>query len=104
MTEPVWGAPLDPSDLAPRYANGATVAMSQWDLTVEFQQRQPVPDKPVSDPEWDLRSIARIVMSPTHAKVLAEILSNAVTGWEHRFGAMPSTQALLHGGEPEAQG
>ena len=101
MPEPVWATPLDLADVAPRYANGTTVAMSQWDLTIEFQQRQPVHDKSVSDPEWDLRSIARIVMSPTHAKVLAEILSNSVATWEERFGPMPSTQTLLGGSVEE---
>ncbi|HEY1920506.1 MAG TPA: DUF3467 domain-containing protein [Streptosporangiaceae bacterium] len=95
MTDPVWATPSDPSDIAPRYANGVVVAMSQWDLTIEFQQRYPLPGKPVTDLEWPNRSIARIAMSPPHAKVLSELLSNAVNDYENRFGALPSTETLL---------
>jgi hypothetical protein len=34
-------------------------------------------------------------MSPTHAKVLAEIIGNAVRQWEAKFGDLPDTAALL---------
>ena len=99
MPDPVWATPMDPSETAPRYSNGTNVAMSQWDLTIEFQQRYPVPEKAVSDQEWGARSVGRIVMSPTHAKVLAGLLSNALAKWEERFGPLPSEQMLLHGSD-----
>jgi Protein of unknown function (DUF3467) len=98
MADPVWATPMDPSEPAPRYSNGANVAMSQWDLTIEFQQRYPMPGKPVSDSDWGTLSVGRITMSPTHAKVLAKLLSNAIANWEANFGDLPSDETLLRGG------
>jgi hypothetical protein len=41
-----------------------------------------------------VQRVARIVMSPTHAKVLAERIREAVSGWETRFGRLPTVNQL----------
>ena len=95
MTQPVWSESEDPSDSEPHYANSATIGMSQWDLTIDFGLATPAPGSPVSEMRLALRPVSRIVMSPTHAKVLAELLTKTVSDWERKFGRLPKTSALM---------
>jgi hypothetical protein len=104
MTQPTWSAPLDPSDRAPRYANAAIVAATQWDVTIDFQITTPAPGTPANtmNPELTVQRVARVVMSPTHAKVLANYLATTVEQWEGRFGQLAELDVLLPQALPAA--
>lgn len=95
MTQPVWPESEDPSDSEPRYANSVTIGMSQWDLTIDFGLATPAPGSPVSEMQLTLRAVSRIVMSPTHAKVLAGLLTKTVGEWERQFGKLPKADVLM---------
>ncbi len=102
MAEAVWSAPLNPEDRGAAYTNSVNVALTQWDLTLDFQFATPAPGSSASPPGGNppiaAERVARLVMSPTHAKVLSEALRNAVAEWESRFGPMPDVSVLLPGG------
>lgn len=104
MTESVWSAPLNPGDRGAAYTNSVNVALTQWDLTLDFQFATPAPGSPSgrslegSNVPIASERVARLVMSPTHAKVLSEALTGAVAEWERRFGPLPDTSVLLPGG------
>jgi hypothetical protein len=89
-----WTEAPGPSDVASRYVNSAEIAFSQWDMTVDFQLATPVKAAPDAESPFLVQRVARIVMSPTHAKVLAEMIHNAVGEWETRFGALPDVESL----------
>jgi hypothetical protein len=95
MTDPVWPAALDPSDRGTLYANSVTMAGTQWDITMDFQLATPAPGTPVSETQLTPYRVARIIVSPTHAKVLAGLLTRAVTEWEEKFGKLPDASALM---------
>jgi hypothetical protein len=99
VAEAVWSAPLNPEDRAAAYTNSVNVALTQWDLTLDFQFATPAPGSSANvNPPVTAERVARLVMSPTHAKVLSEALRNAVEEWERRFGQMPDISVLLPGG------
>ncbi len=95
MSQPIWPESDDPADSEPRYANSVTIGMSQWDLTIGFGLAAPEPGSPVPEMRLALTAVSRIVMSPTHAKVLAEMLTKTVGEWERRFGKLPKTAVLM---------
>ncbi len=99
MADAVWSAPLNPEDRGAAYTNTVNVALTQWDLTMDFQFATPAPGTAAgSPPQFAAERVARLVMSPTHAKVLSALLGNAVKEWESRFGQMPDISVLLPGG------
>lgn len=99
MPDAVWSAPLNPEDRGAAYTNSVNVALTQWDLTLDFQFATPAPGSAADvNPPFAAERVARLVMSPTHAKVLSEALRNAVAEWESRFGQMPEISVLLPGG------
>ena len=77
-------------DAASRYVNTAEISYSQWDMTFDFQLATPEKVPGAEESELSLQRVARLVMSPTHAKVLAERIREAVSGWEARFGRLPT--------------
>jgi Protein of unknown function (DUF3467) len=95
MTEAIWSAPLDSGDRGASYTNSVIIGATQWDLTIDFQLTTPAPGSTVSDPQFVAQRVARIVMSPTHAKVFAQFLGNAVGTWEGRFGPLPEAATLM---------
>lgn len=99
MAEAVWSAPLNPEDRGAAYTNSVNIALSQWDLTLDFQFATPAPGSaavaPNTSPAIAAERVARLVMSPTHAKVLSEFLRNAVAEWESRYGQMPDISVLV---------
>lgn len=101
MADAVWSAPLNPEDRGAAYTNSVNVALSQWDLTLDFQFATPAPGSAAVSPDANVpfatERVARLVMSPTHAKVLSAALRNAVDEWESRFGQMPDVSVLLPG-------
>jgi hypothetical protein len=78
--------------------------MSQWDITIDFQLATPPERLAPGEIHIEARPVARIVMSPTHAKVLAESIGTTVRDWEAKFGALPSVDQLLQRNQdrPEA--
>lgn len=90
-----WTEAPGPPDVASRYVNSAEIALSQWDMTIDFQLATPVMGGgQASEPPFLAQRVARIVMSPTHAKVLAELIRGAVGEWETRFGPLPDVESL----------
>jgi hypothetical protein len=100
MELPGWTGPQDPSESVSRYANGAYLAISQWDVTIDFQLNSPAPGSSMENPKFIPHRAAQIVMSVTHAKVLAAYLAKAITDWEAKFGALPSVEALAPAPQP----
>jgi hypothetical protein len=94
-------APSSP-DVASRYVNGTEIAFSQWDMTLDFQLATPEKAAPGGELQFVAQRVARITMSPTHAKVLAEMIRNAVSDWEARFGPLPDVSSLTPSPAPPA--
>jgi hypothetical protein len=92
-----WTEALEPSDFASRYVNSVEIAFSQWDMTLDFQLATPVKAASAGESPFMVQRVARIVMSPTHAKVLAEMIKGAVGEWETRFGPLPDVAKLAPG-------
>ena len=96
--QPDWAEQSGSPDAASRYANGTDIAFTQWDMTLDFQLATAEKATPTGEVRFVAQRIARIVMSPTHAKVLAEMIRNSVSQWEDRFGTLPETEALMSPG------
>jgi hypothetical protein len=93
MTQPGWSAPLDAPDTGVSYTNGITVGTTQWDFVLDFQVSVPVQ----GNPQPTSQPVSRLVMSPMHAKVLVEVLQQAVKAWE-RPAAEPGNVGSWPGG------
>lgn len=78
------------------------IAFTQYDMTCDFQLVTSEGVGATGEPQLLTQRVARIVMSPTHAKVLAETIRSAVSQWEGRFGALPAAEALLAPGPAAA--
>ncbi len=75
------------------YVNGVRIDYTQWDMTVDLLLSTPageIPSEPGTEAAYATERVARVIMSPMHAKALAESLSDAVRAWETGFGALPS--------------
>jgi hypothetical protein len=78
------------------YVNGARIDYTRWDMTVDLLLVTPtgeIPAEPGKEPEYATERMTRVIMSPMHAKALAESLSEAVRAWEARFGTLPTKEA-----------
>lgn len=73
-------------------------------MTCDFQLVTSEGVGTASGPQLLTQRVARIMMSPTHAKVLAEMIRSAVNQWEDRFGALPAVDELLTPGPAAAPG
>lgn len=89
-----WPDGAESPDPASRYVNSVNIAFSQWDMTLDF--RLTTPDEITDAGEATLRveRATRILMSPTHAKVLADIIQRAVSEWETKYGPLPDVSRL----------
>lgn len=96
MADPAWSAPLPDGEGTVGYTNSVTVGTTQWDVTLDFQFRTPVPGN-MSGTDLTSQPVARLVMSPMHAKALAEVIGGAIRAWEHKFGPLPDADVLLPG-------
>jgi hypothetical protein len=97
----IGGAMSSPADSV--YVNGAQVNFSAWDMTITFFAFAPAPSKPGSDAEGEEVvatgvPVARLVMSPMHAKGLAAVIQGVVQDWENQYGVLPEAERLLSGG------
>ncbi len=72
-----------PADLQATYANFAIITHSPWEIFVDFAQILPNTPK--------ARVKARVVMTPTNAKMLLKALQDNITRYEAQHGeiAMP---------------
>jgi Protein of unknown function (DUF3467) len=92
-----WAETPGSSDVASRYVNSTDIAFTQYDMTFDFQIVTAEKVAPTGEPQFLAQRVVRIVMSPTHAKVLAEMIRNAVSQWEGRFGELPDVASLTPG-------
>jgi Protein of unknown function (DUF3467) len=79
----------------PIYTNSADISTSQWDLLIDFSLATRTPDSPEDDPRYSADTVALIVTSPTHAKVLASLLAEAIRKWEGKYGELPAVESLM---------
>jgi hypothetical protein len=68
------------------YSNVARIAMSQNDITFDFGHKSP--EQSSAGPDV-FDTIARISMSPSHAKHLLLILKGLIDNFEQRIGEIP---------------
>jgi hypothetical protein len=78
-----------------RYVNAVQMRSSQWDVAIDFQHHFAASGSQGENPQVLAQNVARVVMSPQHAKALALALQTTVEQWEERFGALPSVDHLL---------
>jgi hypothetical protein len=102
MTEQAWPASMSAADVSADYTNSVNASFTQWDVTLDFRFVTPPPGGAEAGTAgaWTPGAgtpVARLVMSPMHAKVLAEVMSNAVQAWETRFSALPDIEVLSPG-------
>lgn len=77
----------EPNKIPFYYANVVEFTMSPFDLTIDFGFKTPEQVKGQS-PDWD--HVARVSMSPSHAKSMLKFLLDQVQAYEERFGMIPS--------------
>jgi hypothetical protein len=78
----------NPSEQVPFfYANVVEFTMGPFDLTIDFGFKTPDQVKRQS-PDWD--RVARVSMSPSHAKSMLKILLDHIQAYEQQFGMIPS--------------
>jgi Protein of unknown function (DUF3467) len=79
-----------------RYVNGSRIDYTQWDMTFDFLLVTPadeIPEEAGAEPVYATERVARIIMSPMHAKALAARIGEAVEAWEKKFGRLPRSGA-----------
>lgn len=81
-----------------QYVNSATMALSQWDVSISFRLQHAVADSTGANVGIASDEVVQVVMSPTHAKVLAHLLERTITEWEQKFGDLPSVDQLVPAG------
>ena len=63
-----WGISQPATEEPARYTNGANVASSQWDVTIDFLLASQATGSTPENPLIQQHRVAQIVMSPMHAK------------------------------------
>jgi hypothetical protein len=66
------------------YSNNAQFTMSPWDVVFVFGENQSVKDNILL-----VEQKMRVVMSPQHAKIFSQVLSDQVSKYEQTFGPIP---------------
>lgn len=72
------------------YVNSVNLLVGTYDLTLTLRQVQDVTDEGVVS----YSTLARVVMSPQHAKVLADLLSDRVAQYERTFGSLHTREQI----------
>jgi Protein of unknown function (DUF3467) len=78
------------------YVNSVRIDYTQWDVTVDLLLITPAGDIPAeagSETTYATERVTRVIMSPMHARALAESLSETLNVWEGRFGPLPADGA-----------
>jgi hypothetical protein len=98
--------PTDASVGLVQYCNAAQVIATEWDISLDFSQLVPFPpQEPGGQPSVARNTVARIIMSPQHAKAFSELLRQNVADYERQHGELPllPRQANEQTGERGAQ-
>src|SRR4051794_25232060 len=89
----VWGgAPSAPTT----YCNSVQILISPYEFSFELGQLSPVigepmPDNPGLSQATVVKTvIARLAMSPQHAKAFSKVLADNVSQYEAQFGEVPT--------------
>lgn len=69
------------------YCNVFSVAMSPFDLIFDFGYKSP---EQMRSKTTEFEVVARVAMSPSHAKTMVTILQGLVSRYEETFGAIPT--------------
>jgi hypothetical protein len=69
----------------PVYVNAFSCSISPYDITFAFGRMTPEE----REGSRDFRPVVRLVMSPTHAKALSQILQALLGEYEKRVGEVP---------------
>ena len=86
----------DPLDVPSFYANSVQVMQGPYDVTLTFRHIFDLVDGTAQG-----KTVARVAMSPQHAKALVAVLMERVALYEQKFGQLPS-RAAMEGEESEA--
>ena len=97
------------------YCNGVQIAVSPWDVTFIFIHAVPgtlQQSGPIDESQVEKRLVQAVVMSPQHAKALAQILDINVRTWEDLNGEINLAPTVVEeierlrtgGGEPPTGG
>jgi hypothetical protein len=73
-----------------RYANSVSVGMSIWDMRIRFAFAVVANDEVLK-----LRDVASIILSPQHAKALADLLNTRLNKYEEQFGPLPDVHSTI---------
>jgi len=87
------------ADFKSIYANNVQLFMSPWDVAFVFGENQSVKDNILM-----VEQSVRVVMSPQHAKVFAQVLNDQIGRYETTFGTIqipsPPQQSDTKTGKP----
>lgn len=73
-----------------QYCNAAQVLATEWDVSLDFAQLVlTLPQQPGESPSVIRNPLARIIMSPQHAKAFSELLRQQVADYERQHGELP---------------
>ena len=72
------------------YSNATNVGWSIWDIRLTFAFAEAATEESLK-----LRQVAKIVMSPQHAKSLAGLLNSRLKIYEEKFGPLPDVSATI---------
>lgn len=71
------------------YCNAAQVLATEWDVSLDFAQLVlGLPQEPGEPPSVTRNPLARIIMSPQHAKAFSELLRQQVADFERQHGEL----------------
>src|SRR3990170_4953630 len=79
-----------PEGMTWQYTNNLHIAMSIWDVRVIFGSVESTTDESIR-----VSDVARIVMSPQHAKSLAILLNTRVKLYEEKWGPLPDVASSI---------
>ena len=71
-------------NVASIYSNAVNVAISLYDFRLILGERQGASGDPAQ-----IKSVAKVFLSPPHAKALARLLARQVERYERQFGPIP---------------
>ena len=76
-----------PKDLEAAYSNGALITHTQSEMVIDFVQILPRMPKG--------KAVARVIISPIHAKRLQQVLAQTIANFETQFGEIKLPPTLV---------
>lgn len=74
------------------YCNVFSVTMSPFDFIFDFGYKSP---EQMRSKTTEFEVVARVAMSPSHAKTMVTVLQGLVNNYEATYGAIPTPPAPL---------